>query len=177
MKLQDFNNIRGFYKILTVHHRVINFEDFDIIYYYYSRFSIAKNMWPSRSSSQSSSDTHKLRNAKIVRQSALKTPRRNLYDSNYSSPKHVLHFNQRHSTYVKLLKKRLEEQIDYSEVWSIRTQLCTPGKLYFGERKLFIGPVIVVDIMLLSYYTLRHAYGRYFVTLLCALGKQPTNHN
>jgi len=35
-------------------------------------------MWSSRSSLQSSSYTHKLRNAKIVRQSALKTPYRDI---------------------------------------------------------------------------------------------------
>ena len=36
--------------------------------------ALQRNMWSSRSSSQSSSDTHKLRNAKIASQSALKTP-------------------------------------------------------------------------------------------------------
>jgi len=38
-------------------------------------------MWSSRSSLQSSSYTHKLRNAKIARQSALKTPYRDIYDT------------------------------------------------------------------------------------------------
>jgi hypothetical protein len=36
--------------------------------------ALQRNMWSSRSSSQSSSDTHKLSNAKIASLSALKTP-------------------------------------------------------------------------------------------------------
>ena len=48
--------------------------------------ALQRNMWSSRLSSLSSSDTHKLRNAKIVSQSALKTPQWDVYNSNYSNP-------------------------------------------------------------------------------------------